>query len=115
MQPSIAIETVVAIIKDEIRMASQEQQVALRRVLHEIRYVELRTTHPEDPPRWVRKGDARIGKRGITFDSRGETIEGRITAILRYEDGFERLQVVAGTPRTGTTTLWANADDVDIL
>jgi hypothetical protein len=115
MAEHIAVEIVVSIIKDEIRLASDEQKVALRRVLHEIRYVDLRNTHPVEPPTWIRKGDARIGKMGTTFDHRGYIITGKITAILRYQDGSERLQIVQGTDRTGTTMLWADVDDVDIL
>jgi len=116
MAEYIAVATVVNILKEEIRFADDERQrIALRRVLHEIRYVDFRNTHPVEPPTWIRKGDARIGKMCVTFDHRGYTFTGKITAILRYQDSSERLQVVQGTARTGTTTLWAEVDDVDIL
>ncbi len=115
MATHIPVQVVVSIIKDELKLVSDEQKVALRRVLHEIRYVELRSAHPEEPPTWINLGDARIGQMGTTFDNRGDTITGKITAILRYQDGSERLQIVQGTARTGTTTLWADIDDVELL
>src|SRR5258708_37562999 len=98
----IAVETMVSIIKDELILADPRQKIVLQRVLHEVRYVADRAAHPVEPPTWIRKGDTRIGKQGRTFDSRGETVIGKITAIARFEDGTERLQVVEGTARTGT-------------
>jgi hypothetical protein len=101
MTEHIAVKTVVNIIQDEIRIANQSQKVALQRVLHEVRYVAHRTAHPVEPPMWIRKGDVRIGRHVTTFDSRGETIIGTITAILKYQDGSERIEIKQGTTRTG--------------
>ena len=67
------------------------------------------------PDTWIRKGDKRIGKRASTFDSRGQLVRGKVTAIIKYSNGDEQIQIKAGTPRTGITTISAIPDLVEFL
>jgi len=61
-------------------------------------------------PTWIRRGDERIGKRAVTKDSLGNTVDGEITAILKYGNGMEKIEV-----KQGTTTVWADPATVNIL
>ncbi len=75
--------------------------------------------HSADVPQKIRKGDPRIGKRAITHDDR-PTIDGKVTAILRYSNGAEQLEVTQltyalGSKKPGTTVGWVHVDDVDLL
>jgi hypothetical protein len=67
------------------------------------------------PETWIRKGDPRIGKRASTPDSRGQLVRGKVTAIITYSNGDEQIQIKAGTPRTGITTICAIPDMVEFL
>jgi len=68
-----------------------------------------------ETPTWIHKGDARLKKRAVTVAESGAVVRGKITAILKYSDGAERIEIRSGTPRTGTTTVWANPVDVEIV
>jgi hypothetical protein len=67
------------------------------------------------PDTWKRKGDSRIGKRASTRDNRGQIVRGKVTAIITYSNGDEQLQIKAGTPRTGITTVSAPTETVEFL
>lgn len=70
--------------------------------------------YPGEIPKWIRKGDNRIKKPAVTITSSGEVVRGTITAILKYSDGSERIEITRGTPRTGTTKVWASPATVYI-
>jgi len=74
--------------------------------------------HAAEVPQRVRKGDPRLGKRAITYGD--HTIDGRVTAVLRYSNGAEQIEVtqrirVQGERRSGTAVVCVHVDDVDIL
>jgi len=71
--------------------------------------------YPAEIPTWIRKGDDRLKKRVVTLAESGEVVRGKITAILKYSDGAERIEIRSGTPRTGTTTVWADPADVELV
>jgi hypothetical protein len=69
-------------------------------------------------PQKIKKGDARISKRAITHGD--QTLDGKVTAILRYSNGTEQIEVTQriyaqGERRPGTAIAWVHADDVDML
>jgi hypothetical protein len=72
-------------------------------------------TDPAAIPTWIRAGDERIGKRARARDSLGNPIAGKITAIVKWSSGREQIELVEGTRRTGTTTVWADPATVHIL
>ncbi len=69
----------------------------------------------------IKKGDARIGKRAISQNTTYQrSIDGKVTAILRYSNGAEQIEVTQriyaqGERRPGTAIVCVHADDVDIL
>ncbi len=74
--------------------------------------------HAAEVPQKIRKGDPRLGERAITHGD--YTVDGKVTAILRYSNGAEQIEVTRdtfaqGSRRPGTTVTWMHADDVDIL
>lgn len=72
-------------------------------------------------PQKITKGDARIGKRALSqVNNYQRVIEGKVTAILRYSNGVEQLEITRkiyalDSPRPGTAVTWVHADDVDLL
>ena len=72
-------------------------------------------------PRKIKRGDPRIGRWAVSLSNNYERpIEGRVTAILRYENGVEQLEIsrkvyAADSPRPGTAVAWVHVDDADIL
>ncbi|SRR6266487_932750 len=72
-------------------------------------------------PKKIKRGDPRIGKWAISLSNNYERpIEGKVTAILRYENGVEQLEISrkvygADSPKPGTAVAWVHVDDVDIL
>ena len=67
------------------------------------------------PDAWIRKGNPRIGKRANPRDSRELLVSGKVTAIIKYSNGDKQIQIKAGTPRTGMTTICAIPDMVEFL
>ena len=63
----------------------------------------------------------RIGRWAVSLSNNYERpIEGKVTAILRYENGVEQLEISrkvygADSPKPGTAVAWVHADDADIL
>ncbi len=76
---------------------------------------------PAEVPQKIRKGDPRIGKRAISqVNTYHRIVEGLVTAILRYHNGTEQIEITrevfaldSNTP--GTESTWVHVDDVDIL
>jgi len=68
-----------------------------------------------ETPAWIRKSDDRLKKRAVTVAESGEVVRGKITAILKYSDGAERIEIRSGTPRTGTTTVWVDSAHVEMV
>lgn len=72
-------------------------------------------------PKKIKRGDLRIGKRAVSLSNNYERpIEGKVTAILRYENGVEQLEIsrkvyCVDSPKLGTAVAWVHADDVDLL
>jgi hypothetical protein len=66
-------------------------------------------------PTWIRTGDERIGKRARTRDRLGHLIDGKVTAIVKWSNGREHIEIKQGTARTGTTTAWPAPADVQML
>jgi len=77
--------------------------------------------YPAEIPQKIKKGDARIGKRAISQNTTYQrSIDGKVTAILRYSNGAEQIEVTQriyaqGERRPGTAIVCVHADDVDIL
>ncbi len=71
--------------------------------------------HLAETPTWVRKGDAPLKKCAITVAESGAVVREKITASLKYSDGTEKIEIRSGTPRTGTTTVWADPADVEMV
>lgn len=74
--------------------------------------------HAAEVPQKIRKDDPRLGKRAITYGD--HTLDGKVTAIFRYSNGAEQIEVtqrirVQGERRSGTAVACVHADDVDIL
>ncbi len=73
--------------------------------------------HAAEVPQKIRRGDPRLGKRAITYGD--HTLDGKVTAIFRYSNGAEQIEVtqrirVQGERRSGTAVACVHADDVDI-
>jgi hypothetical protein len=47
--------------------------------------------HAAEVPQKIRKGDPRLGKRAITYGD--HTLDGKVTAIFRYSNGAEQIEV----------------------
>jgi hypothetical protein len=74
--------------------------------------------HAAEVPQKIRKGDPRLGKRALTYGD--HTLDGKVTAIFRYSNGAEQIEVtqrirVQGERRSGTAVACVHADDVDML
>jgi hypothetical protein len=48
---------------------------------------------PAKIPTWIRKGDELIHKRAISKDILGNIVVGKVTAILKYSNGIEKIEV----------------------
>lgn len=76
---------------------------------------------PAEVPQKIQKGDPRIGKQAISLENTyHRRIEGLVTAILRYRNGIEQIEITRDvyaldSPRPGTEVTWVHTDDVDIL
>jgi len=76
---------------------------------------------PAEVPQKIQKGDSRIGKQAISVANKyHRRIEGLVTAILRYRNGVEQIEVTRDvyaldSPKPGTEVTWVHVDDVDIF
>lgn len=72
-------------------------------------------------PQRIRTGDPRIGKQAVSVaNTYGRHIEGRVTAILRYSNGIEQIEITRkvfalDSDKPGIESAWVHVDDVDIL